>query len=90
MEATTHLLLTTHSLDGAVHNLENTNKFVETFPGIVASKTGTTDLAGGNFALIFDAGPMRPIAVVVLGSTPDERFSDAEQLIFAALKTLQL
>ena len=90
MEATSKLLLTTHSLDGTAHNLENTNKFVETFPGVVASKTGTTDLAGANVALVFEAGPMRPIVVVVLGSTPDERFSDAEQLMWATLKKFQV
>lgn len=89
MEATTRALLTTHSLEGKVHNLENTNKLVETLPGIVASKTGTTDLAGGNLAIVFEAGPIRPIAIVILGSTAEERFTDAEKLMWASLKYLQ-
>ena len=89
MEATTRALLTTRSLDGITHNFENTNKFVETLPGVVASKTGFTDLAGGNLALVFEAGPARPFVVVILGSTAEERFSDAEQLISASFERLK-
>ena len=48
------------------------------------SKTGFTDLAGGNLALVFDAGIEHPIAVVVLGSSKKERFTDASALVAAA------
>ncbi|MDP3726364.1 MAG: serine hydrolase [bacterium] len=89
MEATSKTLLTTHSSDGAVHNLENTNKLVEVLPGTIASKTGFTDLAGGNLAIAFDAGLGHPVIIVVLGSTAEERFTDAEQLLFATLRYLQ-
>ncbi len=89
LEATSRALLTTHSFDGATHNLENTNKLVETLPGIIASKTGFTDIAGGNLAIAFDAGVAYPIVIVVLGSTAEERFTDAEQLLFATLRYLQ-
>ncbi|MBI1999368.1 MAG: D-alanyl-D-alanine carboxypeptidase [Parcubacteria group bacterium] len=76
------------SSDGKKHSLKNTNEIVETIPGIVASKTGFTDLAGGNLAVIFEAGPMRPVAVVVLGSTADARFADAEMLVWATIRAI--
>lgn len=89
-EATSRALLSVKSLDGVVHNLENTNAAVETFPGIISSKTGFTDLAGGNLAIAFDAGIAHPIIIVVLGSTAEERFTDAEKLIWATIKSLTL
>ncbi|OGG72128.1 hypothetical protein A3H77_02565 [Candidatus Kaiserbacteria bacterium RIFCSPLOWO2_02_FULL_56_11] len=52
-------------------------------PRLLLSKTGTTNLAGGNLALVFDAAIGHPIAVVVLGSTETERFTDASMLIAA-------
>ena len=74
------------SLTGATVLAHNTNARVGNVPGIFGSKTGFTDLAGGNLALLFDAGINRPVAVVVLGSTYEERFIDAELL---AHKTLE-
>ncbi len=76
------------SLGGVTHILKNTNERVSRIGGIVASKTGFTDLAGGNLAIIFEAGPMYPVAIVVLGSTPEGRFTDAEALISATLQKL--
>ena len=76
------------SLDGIAHTLKNTNDFISRLPGLVASKTGFTDLAGGNLAVIIEAGPMHPIAIVVLGSTAEERFTDVERLVWAALQKL--
>lgn len=51
----------------------------------MASKTGLTDLAGGNLAIAFDAGLGHPIVVVVLGSTEDGRLTDVENLVDATL-----
>ena len=76
------------SLGGVTHIFKNTNEHASRIPGIVASKTGFTDLAGGNLAIIFEAGPMYPIAVVVLGSSVDGRFSDVETLVRATLQKL--
>ena len=56
---------------------------------LIASKTGYTDLAGGNLVIAFDAGFNHPIIVSVLGSTIDGRFTDAEALVWAALAYLQ-
>ncbi|MBI3020309.1 MAG: hypothetical protein HYY60_03235, partial [Parcubacteria group bacterium] len=44
-----------------------------------------TDLAGGNLAIIFEAGPMYPVVVVVLGSSVEGRFDDVEKLVWASL-----
>jgi len=76
-----------NSLD-FTHTATNTNTIVSQIPGLVASKTGFTDLAGGNLAIIFEAGPLHPIAVVVLGSTADGRFVDVERLVETTIKRI--
>ncbi|HEY0221127.1 MAG TPA: hypothetical protein VGC58_02795 [Candidatus Paceibacterota bacterium] len=68
------------------HTGKNTNKDVGEFPGIIASKTGFTDMAGGNLALAFDASMERPIVVVVLGSTEKDRFKDVKTLVDASIE----
>ncbi|MFA5934500.1 MAG: hypothetical protein WC827_01280 [Candidatus Paceibacterota bacterium] len=70
------------------HFASNTNVSINKIPNIIASKTGFTDLAGGNLAIIFDAGFSYPIAIVVLGSTTDERFTDVEKLVKLTLQKL--
>ncbi|MBU2103854.1 D-alanyl-D-alanine carboxypeptidase [Patescibacteria group bacterium] len=69
------------SSTGAVHTLPNTNPNVIHIPSLLLSKTGFTDLAGGNLAVVYDAGIGHPVAVVVLGSTREGRFRDVERLI---------
>jgi D-alanyl-D-alanine carboxypeptidase (penicillin-binding protein 5/6) len=63
----------------------NTNKSIDKIIGIVGSKTGFTDLAGGNLGIIFDAGIGSPVAVVVLGSTQEGRFEDTVKLAMYAI-----
>ena len=67
---------------------ENTNTETNSFPLLLASKTGYTDLAGGNLVIAFDAGFGQTIVVSVLGSTIDGRFADAEALVWATLRYL--
>jgi D-alanyl-D-alanine carboxypeptidase (penicillin-binding protein 5/6) len=62
------------------HRFSNTNDIVGDLAGILVSKTGYTDLAGGNLAVAFDAGLNRPVAIVVLGSTQEGRFADVAKL----------
>ncbi|HVZ76059.1 MAG TPA: serine hydrolase [Candidatus Paceibacterota bacterium] len=57
-------------------------------PGLIAAKTGYTDLAGGNLVAAFDLNIGRPIVIAVLGSTEDGRFKDVEALLAAAQKAL--
>ncbi|MFA6340991.1 MAG: serine hydrolase [Candidatus Paceibacterota bacterium] len=63
------------------HRAVNTNASIGNIPAIIASKTGFTDLAGGNLAVVFDAGFMHPVIAVIMGSTQEGRFSDMEQLV---------
>ncbi len=71
---------------GAYHEVENTNEIVTKIDGLLASKTGYTELAGGNLVVAFNVGLNRPIIVSVLGSTFDERFKDVLLLSNTARK----
>lgn len=70
---------------GTTFTVKNTDPMVGSLPRLLLSKTGYTDLAGGNLALVFDAGIAHPIAVIVLGSTKNERFTDGNALVAATL-----
>lgn len=59
----------------------NTNEAIGDIPGLIMGKTGITDLAGGNLAVVFDIESQHPVVAVVLGSTRDGRFSDMRQLV---------
>lgn len=84
-EATTRSTVTVTSEAGKTHTLPNTNQGVTHTPNVLLSKTGYTDLAGGNLVVVFDAGIAHPVAVAVLGSTQDARFSDVDTLVAATL-----
>ncbi len=66
---------------GEFHIAKNTNEVVNDIDGLIASKTGYTELAGGNLVVAFNAGLNRPIVVVVLGSSQNGRFSDTLELV---------
>ena len=87
LEATTHPALSISSLSKK-HVAINTNTDLKYIPGLLASKTGFTDLAGGNLTVAFDASMEHPIIVVVLGSTEQGRFSDVDELVDAALEQI--
>lgn len=70
------------------YSAKNTNVFVDKIPNLIASKTGYTDLAGGNLVIAFDAGLNRPIVISILGSTSEGRFDDALKLVEATLKDI--
>lgn len=57
---------------------------LQSLPGVIAAKTGYTDLAGGNLVVVFDVGVGHPLVAAVLGSTEEGRFSDMHALIQAA------
>lgn len=82
--ATTRPNATASALDGRSLTVKNTDPMTPDIPGLLLSKTGYTDLAGGNLALVFDAGIEHPVAVVVLGSTEKARFTDGMALVAAA------
>jgi D-alanyl-D-alanine carboxypeptidase (penicillin-binding protein 5/6) len=83
--ATTLQKVSITDLKGIVHTEKNTNQEVTSLPGPLLSKTGYTDLAGGNLVVVFDVGMGHPIAIAVLGSTHDDRFTDVTRLTNATL-----
>lgn len=83
--ATTQSSAQAVSAGGTSFNVKNTDPMVGSLPRLLLSKTGYTDLAGGNLALVFDAGIGHPIAVVVLGSSLSARFTDGAALVSATL-----
>ena len=85
LEATRYKNLEFRSVEKK-YSAENTNTFIDKIPNIIASKTGFTDLAGGNLVIAFDTGLNRPIIISVLGSTEEGRFSDVLQLVEATIK----
>lgn len=85
LESTTHSKLSFISDTKFVHNIKNTNTIVDMIPGVIASKTGYTDLAQGNLAVAFTPGLEGPYVAVVLGSTYNGRFSDIEKLVAATV-----
>ena len=73
---------------GDFHEAYNTNNALAEIPNLLGSKTGYTDLAGGNLTIAFDAGYNRPIIVTVLGSTRNERFSDVKRIVSEVQKSM--
>jgi D-alanyl-D-alanine carboxypeptidase (penicillin-binding protein 5/6) len=78
-----------YNSDGVYHTVENTNPVVDQIPNLIGSKTGYTDLAGGNLTIAFDLGLNRPIIITVLGSTRDERFTDVLKLVAAVQESIE-
>ncbi len=66
----------------------NTNEALGDIPGLIMGKTGLTDLAGGNLAVVYDVGLAHPIVAVVLGSTRYGRFEDMRKLVPASRKAI--
>lgn len=76
------------SLNNLKHVAKNTNRLASDTPGLIGSKTGYTETAGGNLAFVFDPELGRPIIITVLGSSAQGRFEDARKLIGATLEYL--
>ena len=74
------------SENNIVHQGTNTNKIIESIPGLIASKTGLSDLAGGNLVIEFTPIPDHPVIIVVMGSTTQGRFDDMLTLVRATQK----
>jgi len=87
LEATSYEALDISSFEEN-HSASNTNKSIDNISGVIASKTGFTDLAGGNLVVVFDVGPLRPIIVSVLGSTAEGRFFDVEKLANISIRAI--
>lgn len=88
LDATTKRRLTVTSSSGRVSGVPNTNQYIEDLPGAEASKTGYTDLAGGNLGVIVDVSVGRPVVIIVLGSTREGRFKDMAVLYSLLRKSI--
>ena len=89
LDATTKKRQTVKASGGKISGIPNTNQEIENLPGVIASKTGYTDLAGGNLGIIVDVSVGRPVAIIVLGSTRQGRFKDVSVLYDALRKSLE-
>ncbi|MFA6608666.1 MAG: hypothetical protein WCT07_02045 [Candidatus Paceibacterota bacterium] len=88
LDATTKTRATVTADTGRLTGVPNTNQDIVNLLGAEVSKTGFTDSAGGNLVVVIDLTIGHPVAIVVLGSTKDGRFSDMEILYKALLKSL--
>lgn len=86
VEGTTVVADTFISLDNTKHRGTNTSAVISLLPGAIGSKTGFTDIAGGNLAVTFEPLPGHPAVAVILGSTKEGRDTDMVTLT-NALKT---
>ncbi len=89
LSATRESELRISSLDNTKHIAKNTDVIINSIPGVIASKTGYTDLAGGNLTLAFDPELGHPVVIAVLGSTGEGRFEDMLKLVAASEEALQ-
>ncbi len=80
LDATTKKRESVATNSGKLRGIPNTNQTIEDLPGAEASKTGYTDIAGGNLGVIVDVSIGHPVVIVVLGSTKDGRFKDVDVL----------
>lgn len=71
---------TIHSSDGKTIPLTNTNKAIPNLQVLLASKTGYTDVAGGNLAVLWREPSGHILGAAVLGSTEQGRFDDLTRL----------
>ena len=69
------------SHEGIRHVLKQTNKLGPELTPLIGSKTGYTDLAGGNLLVIVEYPIGRPLGIVVLGSSEQGRFSDIKKIL---------
>ncbi len=83
LEPTKSLHTRLYNVDGEFHDAKNTNSTLTSIPNLIGSKTGYTDLAGGNLTVAIDIGFNHPVIITVLGSTIDGRFNDVDKLIKA-------
>ncbi|MBI5456587.1 D-alanyl-D-alanine carboxypeptidase [Candidatus Kaiserbacteria bacterium] len=70
-------------LNGDKKGTENTNDAIPAIPGLLIGKTGYTDLAGGNLAIVFEPEIGKRYVAVVMGSSYEGRFRDMEALLEA-------
>lgn len=69
------------SISGTNYETKNTNLALPNLPNVVLSKTGYTSLAGGTLVIIFKNSSEHYLAVTVLGSSREDRFTDMQSIV---------
>jgi D-alanyl-D-alanine carboxypeptidase len=64
-----------------VYEATNTDKVLDDIKTVLAGKTGYTDTAGGNLAVLYEPRPGLHVVIVVLGASREGRFSDMLELV---------
>lgn len=86
-DASSYQEFTFYSESGTEHKVWNTNSIVSEIPGIIGSKTGFTEAAGGSISIILEKNG-HIINIVILGSTQTDKYEDLRLIIDATNKTL--
>lgn len=73
--------ITLKSESGFWHTFTNTDILIGQIPNLLFSKTGYTELSGGNLSIILKDKDDHLIAVTVLSSTYNGRFKDMEKIV---------
>lgn len=81
LEETRYTTATFKDSAGLMYAATNTNQHIESIDNPLGSKTGYTDLAGGNLVVALDVGLNHAVVISVLHSTKEGRFSDVQKLI---------
>ena len=79
-EATTHSIGNFKSETQSISKIPNTNIDISGIRGAMMSKTGLTDMAGGNLSIVYYKDLNQKIVIIVLGSSKDGRFEDVQNL----------
>lgn len=79
-EPTFGAVLHTAEYEAEGHSITNTNRLIGVYDGLIGGKTGVTDNAGYCLMQVAERDGQRIIAVL-LGSTPDAWYDDAEALL---------
>lgn len=87
VDATRYPTVTATSESGITHRGKNTDILPLEGLSLIAGKTGTTDLAGGNLAVITTIGT-HPVVIIDLGSSDDGRFADVAALASSSARAV--
>ena len=71
---------TVTSAKGRVYRLKPTNEIKDGIPVLLGSKTGLTEVAGGNLLVTLEYPIGNPVGIVVMGSSAEGRFRDVQAL----------
>ena len=78
-----------HTTKDNFNLIKNTNEYAEKLSFLLGSKTGYTDIAGGNLVTMYEITPGYKIAIVILGSTKQDRFTDTFLLLKSYLNNIK-